>query len=140
MQKASWRWYPTQTIMDTDYAEDIVLLANAPTQAEYLLCCLEQAASGIDLHVNADKMEYICFNQKGYASFLNGGSLKLVGKFTYFGSSVSSTENDINMCLAKVWAAIDRLLIIWKSDLSNKIKCNFFQVAVMSVLLHGCTT
>ncbi len=50
---------------------------------------------GIGLHVNIDKTEFICFNQRGNISTLNGGSLKLVDKFTYFGSSVS-TENDIN--------------------------------------------
>ena len=32
------------------------------------------------------------------------------------------------MCQAKAWTAIDRLLIIWKSDLSDKIKRDFFQV------------
>ena len=31
----------------------------------------------------------------------------------------------INKRLAKAWAAIDRLPIIWKSDLSDKIKGNF---------------
>ena len=39
--------------------------------------------------------------------------------------SESSTENDINMQLAKSWAIFDRLLITWKSDLSDKIKHNF---------------
>ena len=40
----------------------------------------------------------------------------------YLGSSVSSTESDINMRLVKSWTPIDRLSIIWKSDLSDKIK------------------
>ena len=31
-------------------------------------------------------------------------------------------------------------LIIWKSDLTDKMKCSFFQAAVMSILLYGCTT
>ena len=44
-----------------------------------------------------------------------------------------------NMCLVKVWTAINRLLIIWKSDLSNKIKQDFFQTAVVSILLNGST-
>ena len=39
-----------------------------------------------------------------------------------------------------VWLAIDRLSIIWKSDLSDKIKCNFFQTAVVSILLYVCST
>ena len=33
------------------------------------------------------------FNQRGDISTLNGSSLKLVDKFTYLGSSVSSTED-----------------------------------------------
>ena len=36
--------------------------------------------------------------------------------------------------------AIDRLSIIWKSNLTNKMKRSFFQAAVVSILLHGCTT
>ena len=34
----------------------------------------------------------------------------------------------------------DRLSSIWKSDLTDKMKGSFFQVAVVSILLHGCTT
>ena len=103
--------YPAQTITDADYTDDIALLANTPTQAESLLHSLEQAAGVIGLHVNADKTEYICFNQKGDISTLNCGSLKLVDKFTHFGISVSSTENDINMQLAKAWTAIEWLYL-----------------------------
>ena len=40
----------------------------------------------------------------------------------------------------KAWTAIDRLLIIWKSDLTNKMKRSFFQAVVVSILLYGCTT
>ena len=43
------------------------------------------------------------------------------------------------MQLAKAWTAIDRLLVIWKSDLTDKIKCSFFQAAVTLILLYGCT-
>ena len=74
------------------------------------------------------------------ATVPHSGSLKLVNKFMYSDSSISSTESHINLCLAKTWTATDRSLIIWKSDLSDKIKCNFFQAAVVSILLYGCTT
>ena len=93
--------YPTKTITNVDYTNDIALLVNAPTQAKTLLHSLEQATAGIGLHVNAHKMEYLCFNQTGDISTLNGSSLKLVDKFTYLGSSVSSTKTDIDMWLAK---------------------------------------
>ena len=76
----------------------------------------------------------------GDISTLDGTSLKLVDKFTYLGSSVSSTEKDINTWLTKAWTAIDRLSIIWKSDLTDKMKPSFFQAAVVSILLYGCTT
>ena len=71
---------------------------------------------------------------------LDGASLKLVDKFTYLGSSISSTEKDIDTRLTKAWTAIDRLSIIWKSDLTDKMKRSFFQAAVVSILLYGCTT
>ena len=78
--------------------------------------------------------------QTGDISTLDGTSLKLVDKFTYLGSSVSSTEKGIDTRLTKAWTAIDRLSIIWKSDLTDKMKRSFFQAAVVSILLYGCTT
>ena len=84
--------------------------------------------------------DYLCFNQTGDISTLDGSSLKLVDKFTYLGSIVSSTEKDIDMRLTKAWTSIDKLSIIWKSDLTDKMKRSFFQATVMSILLYGCTT
>ena len=55
-------------------------------------------------------------------------------------SSVSSTEKDIDTRLTKAWTAIDKLSIIWKSDLTDKMKCSFFQATVVSILPYGCTT
>ena len=121
----------------------------------------QRATAGIGLHVNAHKTEYMCNNQTGNISTLCGTSLKLVDnqtgdistldrtslklvkKFTYQWSSVSSTEKDIDTRLTKAWKAwmaIDRLSIIWKSNLTDKMKRSFFQAAVVSILLYGCTT
>ena len=101
LKKARSRRYLAETITDADYDNDIVLSANTPTQAENLLHSLEQVVGDISLDVNADKTEHMGFNQETDISTLNGGSLKLVDKFTYLESSVSSTESDINMRLAK---------------------------------------
>ena len=130
----------TETVMDEDYTNDIALLANTPTQAESLLHSLEQAAGGIGLHVNTDKMEYMCFNQEGIIFTLKAGPLNLVDVFTYLDSCVSSTENSVNIHLAKAYTAIDRLTITWKSDLSDKIKQDIFQAAVVLILLYGYTS
>ncbi len=67
----------------------------------------------------------MCYNQTGDISTLDGTPLKLVNKFTYLGSSVESTEQDIDTRLTKAW----------KSDLTD-----FFQAVVVSILLYGCTT
>ena len=82
----------------------------------------------------------MCFYQTGDISTLNSSSLKLVDKFTYQGRCVSSTWTDIDTWLTKAWTAIDRLSVIWKSDLTEKMKRSFFQAAVVSILLYGCPT
>ena len=96
------RRYPAKTITDANYADDIAILAKTPNQAETLLHSLERAAAGIGLYVNAHKTEYMSYNQTGDFSTLDGTSLTQVDKITYLGSSVSSTEKDIDTQLTKV--------------------------------------
>ena len=91
LAKERSRRYPTEIITDADYADDIVLLANTPTQVETLLHSLEQAAVDIGLQTRQNTCALI----RGDTSTLKGGPLKLVDKFTYLGSSISSTETDI---------------------------------------------
>ena len=78
----------------------------------------------------------MCFNQTGDISTLNSSYLKLVDKFTYLGSS----ETYIDKRLTKAWTAINRLSVIWKSDLTDKMKRSFFQAAIVLILLYGCAT
>ena len=47
LKKTRSRLYPAQTITDTDYVDDIALLANTPTQAEFLLHSLALASMSI---------------------------------------------------------------------------------------------
>ena len=101
--------YPAKTITESDYADDKAILATTPNQAETLLHSFQQAAACIGCHVNAHKTEYMCFNQTGDISTQGGSSLKLVDKFTYLESSVSSTKKDIDTRLTKAWTAIDKL-------------------------------
>ena len=75
------------------------LLPNSPAQAESPQRSLERRAPGIGSYVNADKTEYMWFNQRGNISTLKCGPLELV-------------DNDINTWLAKAWTAIDRLSVI----------------------------
>ena len=95
----------------------------------------EQLLASTSMHTRRN----ICALIKEAISPQNGSSLKLVDKFTNLGSSVSSTETDINTPLAKAWTAIDRLSVIWKSDRTDKTKHSFFPSS-MSILLYGWTT
>ena len=63
-----------------------------------------------------------------------------MNRLTYLSRNISSTESDVNIRIRKVWNAIERLSIIWKSDLSDRIKRDFFQAVTVSVLLYGLTT
>ena len=107
------RRYLVQTITDVNFADDIAFLSNAPAQVETVLHSLEWASAGIGLHINAHKTEYMCFNQTGDISRLNGSSLKHIDKFTYLESNVSSTKTNINTRLTKsidsYWYAIGHL-------------------------------
>ena len=85
------------------------------------------------------KRNICAITKRGDISTLDGTPLKLVDKFTYLGSSVESTEKDIETRLTKAWTAINRLSIIWKSDLTDKMKRSFFQAAVLidtAIWLH----
>ena len=75
LTKKRSRRYPATTITDVDYADDIAILTNTPDQAETLLHSLERAATSIGLYVNAHKTEYMCYNQTGYISSLEGKPL-----------------------------------------------------------------
>ena len=50
------------------------------------------------------------------------------------------SNNSAVLLHTKAWTAINRLSIIWRSDLTDKMKRSFFQAAVASILLYGCTT
>ena len=73
---------PEETIMDADYTDDLVLLANTPSQIKYLLHSLEQAARAIGLDMNSNKTEFMCFKPSVVISMLNDKPLKLVDHFT----------------------------------------------------------
>ena len=109
-----------ETITDADDMYDLLRLANTPIQAEFLLHTLEPTARGICLLINLDKTEFIYFIQDGTISLLNGKPLKLVNQFIYIKSNISKWCQYIH--IGKAWTDIDRLLITWKSDLSDKIK------------------
>ena len=64
------------------------------------------------LPVNANKIEYTRFKQKGTISTLNGNLLKLVDLSTYNISNIPFTESNVILHFVKTWNAIDKFSII----------------------------
>ena len=56
-------------------------------------------------------INWVVGKREGAISTISVKPLKLVDKFTYFGSSISSTESDVNICHMKASIGINRLLI-----------------------------
>ena len=83
------------TIMDADYSDDLVLLANTPAQAE----C-------IGLYINSNKIVYMCLKRKGVT--IGGKPLKLVDQLSYLGCHISSIGSNVNIRIGKAWSYIDR--------------------------------
>ena len=108
--KESPRW---SVYITKNHTDDLVLLTNTPAQAESLLHSLKQAAGGIDLYVNTNRIEFICFKQDGSTSKLNDN-------------------------LWNQWTSSHILTAIYLIPLIKGN--NFFQAAAVSVLLYGCTS
>ena len=83
---------------------------------------------------------HISFKLKGITNLLNGRPLKVLDQLIYFGSKISSIENDVNTRIGKAWATIDKLSIGTKCFLFDRVKQEFFQVIAISELLYGCTS
>ena len=56
LKKTRSRWYFAVAMTDTGYTDDLAHLANTLAQAESQLHSLEQAAGGIGLYVNVNKI------------------------------------------------------------------------------------
>ena len=81
-------------------------------------------------------------NQKhnSYIKSLKGKIIKQVNDFKYLGSYVASTDHDVNVRIGQAWAALNNMTSIWKSNISVKLKKNFFRVTVESILVYGSIT
>ena len=71
---------------------------------------------------------------------LSGHYIKHVEEFKYLGSYIGSTQHDVSVRIWSAWATFHSLIIIWKSNLSSKLKRNFFRATVKTILVHGSIT
>ena len=134
--------HPAIYITDTDYADDLAITSDNVEDANIMLHKIEEAAAEIGLGVNADKTEYISLNQANNSCIksLKGKFIKQVNDFKYLGSYVASTDHYVNVRIGQAWAALNNMTSIWKSNLSVKLKKNFFRATVESILVYGSIT
>ena len=98
-------------ITNADDANDLAVLADVLKDATFLLHSIERTAKEIGLYLNADKTEFICFNQdasEGMRS-LNSEKIKQVDDFKYLRSYITSTKHDVNIGLGKAWDSLNQL-------------------------------
>ena len=103
---------------DADCISDLPFLTNAQEPLQYHL---EQiAGGGIGFYVKKNKTVYLFKKERCY-TILSGKTQKLVDRLTYFGSNVSSTENDVNIHLAKRWGMLLTDELIKWNQISSKL-------------------
>ena len=120
---------------DTEYFDIVAGVLQGDTLAPYLfIICLDYV-----LRTSIDKIKENGFELTKKRS--RRYSATTITDADYADDTASSsTEKDTDTRLTKALTAIDRLSIIWKSDLTDKMKRGFFQAAIVSILLYGCTT
>ena len=133
------RRHPAKKIADTDYADDIALLTDYIKDAEATVHSVENLAKVIGLFVNATKTKFICLNQNAGSgtNSLNRETIDLENDLNYLGSFIASTKKDDNIRLGEAWAALNGMNNIWKSNLPDQLKRNFFSATVEYVLVYG---
>jgi len=82
LQKARSSRYSAKTITDVDYVDDLALLLDTISDANRLLHLVESALR-MKLDINADKTEYIGYNQQGVILSKNSKAIKSVNEFVY---------------------------------------------------------
>ena len=84
------------------------------------------------------KTEFMVFNQpEGITTSSKDENLKCVSDFKYLGSWIESSKKDIGVRIGLAWSAMNKMSIIWNSNLPNNLKIHFFRAAVESILIYG---
>eukprot|EP00116_Pleurobrachia_bachei_P001801 sb/3462063/ len=131
-----------QRVSDTEFADDLALLADSTEQLGVLLREVEAVCGQIGLHCNLGKTEFLTegIDNPGQLLSISGESIKRVDDFKYLGSWVANCARDIATRKAKAWVACHKLKKIWNSSLKDELKIRLFVACVESVLLYGCET
>ena len=133
---------PKVAIADTDFADDIALLADAVKEAQELLTSVETECKKVGLGINGPKTKALAYNienpQPLHTS--DGTALEYKDDFKYLGAWVDQSAKDIAVRKALAWKALNGMQKIWASSMNTELKKRFFLATVESILLYGCET
>ena len=129
-------------ISDTEFADDIALIADSIQEVQELLTEVETVAADVGLRMNETKTKYMVANMSDHDPIYaaSGSRIELVENFLYLGSWLKDSETDIKVRKAKAWAACHKLKAIWSSNMRRSLKIRLFTATVESVLFYGSET
>ncbi|KAL5261392.1 hypothetical protein ACHWQZ_G007182 [Mnemiopsis leidyi] len=140
-----------QTVLDTDYADDIALLDDNKEGLQESTDLLSQYASLAGLKINAKKTECMAvgkwtsqrpFTEKNTLDLtVDGAPIKQTGTFTYLGHKITSDSSlnpELDTRIQKASGAYNQLGNIWKNrNIQTSTKIRIYRAAVLTVLLYG---
>lgn len=129
-------------VSDTEFADDISLIADSIQDVQKLLSEVEHEAASVGLRLNETKTKCMVINidNPDPLHAASGDIIERVDNFLYLGACLKDSETDIKVRKAKAWAACHKLKKIWNSNLRKGLKIRLFTATVESVLFYGSET
>ena len=127
-------------LTDTDFADDVALLADSVEELGVLMREVESVCKEVGLEINRAKTEYMVegIPDSDALHSIDGTCIKRSEDFKYLGSWIRDSKRDIKVRKAKAWNACHGLRNIWTSKLRDELKARLFVATVETVLLYGC--
>ncbi|CAH8297389.1 unnamed protein product [Schistosoma turkestanicum] len=137
---------PGGSLIDLEYADDIVLLGEDADKMQSLLTTLSNNASMFGMRFSPSKCKMLLQDWVSSAPELVIGSevVERVDRFTYLGSLISAdglVTDEISARIQKARLAFANLRHLWRRrDIRLLTKGRVYCAVVRSVLLYGCET
>ena len=119
-----------ERISDTDFEDDIALIADTVKEVEMLMQEVERVAATVGLKMNEGKTKFITQNIENPDSIksLSNSTIEHVEDFTYLGSRIRDSESDIRVRKGRACGACHTMKNLWNSKLRKSIKIRVFTV------------
>jgi len=133
-------------INNLKFADDIGLLAESPTDLQFLVNSTEEESKRFGLTVSTAKTEVQCIppDDRPMLTSINGVPLKQTADFVYLGGKISDSADssaDIERRIGLATGVARSLAVLWKSkDIGIPTKIRLYNTLVLSVLLYNSET